>query len=200
MHAVECCRPDKYQYRTQDKPTDTADIVQLRYRDKNAAYRSKHGGKSHSAQAQIQPELFVALGVNDMLGFELFGLFFITIHTLVPLFRRQGYGLIGEHLAEAHERYAGAGADNHIGVGALPVCGKQVHIARIVLAILLALHVAVDKEQADIAVTDNSPPLAQCNRAVLNVRFHTVAVDAHGKVRRRAVGNLVIGVIVAKSR
>ena len=61
-------------------------------------------------------------------------------------------------------------------------------------------NLVVNEEQANIAVADDSPPLAQCNRAVLNVRFHTVAVDTHGKVRRRAVGNLVIGVIVAKSR
>ncbi len=105
-----------------------------------------------------------------------------------------------QHLAKAANGDAGRGADRHIRVLTRAVERKQIDIAEVVLAILLAFHVTVHEEQTDVPVADRGAALDKHDRIVVNIRLHAVARDAHREIRLRICRNGIILIVVPQSR
>ena len=85
--------------------------------------------------------------------------------------------------SEADQRTAARGRQDHVGVCPAAIQGEQIHDPGGILVILLAEHIAIDAENADVPGPQGIPVHID-NRAVRNKRNHGVAADADGKLRR----------------
>ena len=74
----------KHQHRAKNEPTDAADIIKLCYRHEQISDDREHNCKAYCPKVQVQPQLFIACGVDDALGFHAFRQFLITIHRSAP--------------------------------------------------------------------------------------------------------------------
>ena len=65
---------------------------------------------------------------------------------------------------------------------------------------MLALHVAVDEEQANVPVENRCAAFNEHNGIVVDIRLHAVTGNTHGKVRLRIRSDLIILIIITERR